>query len=167
MRVATLAVLFPLAFAQWDASQVSWYSSAAIDFEGALPIGNGRLGAAVWGTGDEKATLNENSIWDGGFEDRVNPDAGNALASVRSDLESGQMSSAQDKSMQDLASEPNHPRYYHPLANLTIQTGHDLSQASNYSRSLDLVQGNVVVEYSLNGVTYTYEPKPLCQMTRT
>jgi hypothetical protein len=90
-----LLTLLPAAYAQWDASRFAWYSSdAGNDFASAVPIGNGRLGAAIFGTGDEKVTLNENSIWSGPWQDRANRKSKNALSSIRSQLVSGDISGA-------------------------------------------------------------------------
>ena len=93
--IAVLLALVPGLYAQWDASRFAWYSSdAGSDFASALPIGNGRLGAAIFGTGDERITLNENSIWSGPWQDRANRNSKNALSGIRSQLMNGDISSA-------------------------------------------------------------------------
>lgn len=52
-----------------------WYQSPAEDWNSALPLGNGKLGAMVFGGPvAERIQLNEDSVWSGGFRDRVNPD---------------------------------------------------------------------------------------------
>ena len=51
-----------------------WYQSPAEDWNSALPLGNGKLGAMVFGGPvAERIQLNEDSVWSGGFRDRVNP----------------------------------------------------------------------------------------------
>ena len=53
-------------------------------WEEAFPIGNGRMGAMIFGQpGEEKLQLNEDSIWYGGPMDRINPDAKENLPKVR------------------------------------------------------------------------------------
>jgi hypothetical protein len=97
----TLAALCPV-YAQWDASRFAWYSTdAGTDFAQAVPIGNGRLGAAIFGTGDEKVALNENSIWSGPWQDRANRNSRNALASIRSQLVNGDISAAGQATLQN------------------------------------------------------------------
>ena len=61
-----------------------WYDRPAANWNEALPLGNGRLGAMVFGgTVVERVALNEDSLWYGGFRDRVNPDAKDALPKIR------------------------------------------------------------------------------------
>ena len=53
-----------------------WYENPAEDWNSALPLGNGKLGAMVFGRPlKERIQLNEDSVWSGDFRDRVNPDA--------------------------------------------------------------------------------------------
>lgn len=92
--VALLA-LIPTSQAQWDASRYAWYNGdAGSDFASAVPIGNGRLGAAIFGTVDEVVKLNENSIWSGPWQDRANRNSKNALSNIRSQLMNGDITSA-------------------------------------------------------------------------
>ena len=61
-----------------------WYQSPAEDWNSALPLGNGKLGAMVFGGPvAERIQLNEDSVWSGGFRDRVNPDCKNNLPEIR------------------------------------------------------------------------------------
>lgn len=95
VTVAALLAWVPFTQAQWDASRFAWYSSdAGNDFASAVPIGNGRLGAAIYGTADEKISLNENSIWSGPWLDRANRNSKNALNNIRSQLTSGDITGA-------------------------------------------------------------------------
>ena len=67
-----------------NTSAVLWYKSSAIDFNSALPVGNGRIGGMVYGrVGEELINLNEESIWSGGKRHRINPDAKIGRASCR------------------------------------------------------------------------------------
>ena len=65
-----------------------YYKQPAIEWEEALPLGNGRMGAMVYGmVRDEHIQLNEESIWYGGKMDRDNPDTKDHLNEIRCDYE--------------------------------------------------------------------------------
>lgn len=73
-----------------------WYQVPAAEWEEALPVGNGRLGAMVYGGTDrELLQVNEESIWYGGVTDRLNPDAKENLPQIRKLLKEGQISKAE------------------------------------------------------------------------
>ena len=66
------------------AENVLWYRTSGKVWEEALPIGNGKLGAMIFGgVTDERIQLNESSLWDGFASDHSNPSALNALPEVR------------------------------------------------------------------------------------
>lgn len=143
--------------AEWDGSRFAWYSGeSGEDFKRAIPIGNGRLGATVFGNSIERVVLNENSVWSGPWEDRVNPKAKGALASIRGMLVAGNITAAGQSAMSNLAGEPTSPKAYQPLVNLTMDFGHTTTGISSYSRWLDTLQGTSGVNYSYGGVNYRY-----------
>lgn len=73
-----------------------WYRQPAVEWEEALPIGNGRLGAMVYGGTDrELLQVNEESMWYGGTVDRLNPDARENLPQIRKCLKEGQIRKAE------------------------------------------------------------------------
>ncbi|KAH7304241.1 Six-hairpin glycosidase-like protein [Stachybotrys elegans] len=155
--VLALLALVPTSQAQWDASRFAWYTGdAGSDFASAVPIGNGRLGAAIYGTGDERITLNENSIWSGPWQDRANRNSRSALSNIRSQLMSGDMTGAGQATLQNMAGNPTSPRQYNPLGDMTISFGHG-SGRSNFLRYLDTYQGTAFVTYNYNNVNYTRE----------
>src|SRR4029453_13062044 len=79
-----LSTLIGNANAQEVGANVLFYRHPALEWNQALPIGNGRLGAMVFGNvNGERIQLNENSLWMGGPRERDNPDAVNHLAEVR------------------------------------------------------------------------------------
>lgn len=146
----------PNVLAQWDPSCVAWYTSdAGGNFANSLPIGNGRLGAAVFGSAVEHIVLNEDSMWSGPWQDRANPKSKDAVPKIRELLEAGDMTAAGELAMSDVAAQPTSPQAYNPLANLTIDFGHD-SDLSSYTRWLDTSQGTATVAYISNDVNYTY-----------
>ena len=73
-----------------------WYQKPAAEWEEALPLGNGRVGAMVYGGTDrELLQVNEESMWYGGCVDRLNPDAKENLPRIRKYLEEGSISKAE------------------------------------------------------------------------
>ncbi|KAI0593977.1 Six-hairpin glycosidase-like protein [Biscogniauxia sp. FL1348] len=143
--------------AEWDASRFAWYKSdAGTDFQSALPIGNGRVAAAVFGTITEQLALNENSIWSGPWQDRANPNSLGALTEIRSQLLNGNFTGAGQNVLANMSGIPISPRQYQPLGNLTIDFGH-LANVTDYFRYLDTYQGTAFVSYVYGGVNYTRE----------
>ena len=73
-----------------------WYRQPAAEWEEALPIGNGRLGAMVYGGVDgEQLQLNEESMWYGGAVNRINPDFAENLPRIREYIEKGEIGKAE------------------------------------------------------------------------
>jgi hypothetical protein len=142
------------AAADWDGSRFAWYASdAGNDFQSALPIGNGRLGAAVFGTAVEKLVLNENSVWSGPWQDRVNPKSKSAVPAIRQMLVAGNITAAGQSAMDNMAGNPTSPKAYHPLVNLAVDFGHG-SGISSYTRWLDTYEGTAGVSYTQGGTNY-------------
>lgn len=145
--------------AGWDGSRYAWYSSdAAGDWHNALPIGNGRLGALVFGSLNEKLTLNENSVWSGAWQDRVNPKSNkDVVARTRDMLIARNYTAAGEYALTNMAGNPTSPRAYQPLVDLGLDFGHSSAGVSNYARWLDTLEGTAGVNYTYGGVTYTRE----------
>jgi hypothetical protein len=150
-----LVALAPAAVGQMDGSRFAWYTSAAGDFASALPIGNGRVAGAVFGSANEKVTLNENSVWSGPWQNRGNSKSLAALPNIRSRLQSGDLTGAGDLVLQNMAGNPTSPRAYNPLVDLLLDFGHSSSSLTSYTRYLDTSQGTAFVSYNYGGVNYT------------
>lgn len=156
LRLGFFLLWVPNVLAQWDPSRFAWYTSdAGGNFANSLPIGNGRLGAAIFGSAVEHIVLNEDSMWSGPWQDRTNPRSKDAVPKIRELLETGDITAAGEIAMADMAAEPTSPRAYNPLANLTIEFGHG-SDLFSYTRWLDTTQGTATVTYLSNDVNYTY-----------
>jgi alpha-L-fucosidase 2 len=132
-----------------------WYNEAASDWNEALPIGNGRLGAMVFGgTSRERIQLNEESVWcrKGAY---VNKDGTEAIPMVRQLLFQGKYKEAQDVAVQELLQErlPSGTNAYQTLGDLSI-TYYDTAEVSEYRRSLRLDSALVRVDYTRGGVDF-------------
>ncbi|KAF2135825.1 glycoside hydrolase family 95 protein [Aplosporella prunicola CBS 121167] len=137
-------------------STTIWYTAPAPEWNLALPIGTGRLGGMVYGgTLSERVQMNEDSIWNGGFQDRLNPRAATSFPTIRGLLRNESLTAAGSAVLRDMTGNPTSPRAYHPMAELFADFGHPEDQLSNYSRWLDTRGGYVGSQYSHNGVQYT------------
>jgi len=133
-----------------------WYDQPALQWEEALPIGNGRLGAMVFGnTNIDTMILNEDSVWYGGQIDRCSKDGHKHLAKLRELIRNGHQVEAEKLAELAFFSSPLGQRHYEPLANCAIEFGHHLDKVTNYHRELDLSNASVRISYQLNNVTYT------------
>ena len=102
-------------------SSILSFAKPASDWNEALPVGNGRMGAMVFGgVATEILQLNEDSIWYGGPKDRVNPSAKEKLPLIRKAIDEGCISYAQDLCALALTGIPDTQSHYEPLCNLYI-----------------------------------------------
>jgi alpha-L-fucosidase 2 len=137
---------------------VLWYDTAAgTDWLRALPIGNGRLGAMVFGNVDtERLQLNEDTIWAGGPYDQSNPRGAAALAEIRRLVFANQWSQAQDLASQAMLGIPAGQLAFQPVGNLRLDLGSS-DGVAEYNRQLDLTTATTSVSYLRNGVRYRRE----------
>ncbi|MBG0568034.1 glycosyl hydrolase family 95 catalytic domain-containing protein [Actinoplanes aureus] len=135
-----------------------WYDEpAGTDWLRALPIGNGRLGAMVFGNIDtERLQLNEDTVWAGGPYDSANTRGAANLAEIRRRVFADQWTSAQDLINQTMLGNPVGQLAYQPVGNLRLAFG-SASGASQYNRTLDLTTATATATYVLNGVRYQRE----------
>ncbi|MFP4976961.1 glycosyl hydrolase family 95 catalytic domain-containing protein [Paenibacillus sp. CN-4] len=135
-----------------------WYAEPAAEWNEALPIGNGRLGAMIYGrTAEEKLSLNEDSVWYGGPRDRNNEDALPNLPRIRKLILEGKLREAEELAAMAMSGLPESQRHYLPLGDLLLSfAGHDLP-AEDYVRELDLEHGVSRVSYRIGEVRYTRE----------
>src|SRR3954470_5472496 len=133
-----------------------WYNKPAAAWTEALPVGNGRLGAMVFGNvTDELIQLNESSLWSGGpYNDTPNTNAAKYLPLVREALlKEENYTKAADllRHMQGA-----YTQSYLPMADLHLhQTYTGSSDPDNYRRELDISNAINTTSYSINGVQYT------------
>jgi alpha-L-fucosidase 2 len=132
------------------------FNKPAKNWNEALPIGNGRLGAMIFGkTSVEQIQLNEESIWYGGFRDRNNPDALENLPKIRALLKEGRLSEAEKLATYALSGTPETQRHYMTLGDLFLNFGHE--GVEEYTRKLDLEKAMLSVDYSLNQTSFKRE----------
>lgn len=138
----------------YSGSRHLWYDSPGGDFRSSLPIGNGRLGALVQGSISEKIIINENSVWSGPFQDRINPGSSEAFPKARKLLTENDYTGAAGLAS-DMYGIPPQNRWYSMTGNLLLDFGHQAEEVSNYERWLDTLEGTTGISYDINGVTYT------------
>ena len=134
-----------------------WYKQAADEWRQALPIGNGRLGAMVFGgLKQEQLQLNEESVWQGKKVNNNNPEALQNLPEIQKLIFEGKTDEALKLANQSLNGNPGSVQSYQPLGNLTLDFD-DAAEASNYKRELNLSTGIHSVMYHIGGQSYTRE----------
>ncbi|KAK6200777.1 Short-chain dehydrogenase/reductase aba4 [Pestalotiopsis sp. IQ-011] len=141
----------------YDGSRHLWYDEPGTSFSEGLAIGNGRIGALVYGSAAENITLNENSVWSGLFQDRINNKSLEAFPQARQLLVDGNLTDAANLVLEDMAGIPTTNRAYSVTNNLVLDFGHSEDDWENYERWLDTLDGNVGVSYDYNNVTYSRE----------
>lgn len=136
-----------------------WYDQPAHHWVEALPLGNGRLGAMVYG-GVESDTiqLNEDTFWSGSPYNNYNPKALAVLPAIREAISQGDYARAQYLSMHHITADRDltaHGMMYESVGNLIFSYPHQ--QATDYRRQLDISDAVAQVTYRSNGVGYERE----------
>ncbi|HEX7308147.1 glycosyl hydrolase family 95 catalytic domain-containing protein [Lentzea sp.] len=129
---------------------------AGSDWLRALPVGNGRLGAMVFGNTDtERLQLNEDTVWAGGPHDYSNPRGAGSLAEIRRLVFAGQWTQAQSLIDQTMLGSPAGQMAYQPVGDLRLTF--PSATATGYQRALDLTTATTTVNYTANNVRYQRE----------
>ncbi|WP_313034509.1 glycoside hydrolase family 95 protein [Massilia alkalitolerans] len=132
------------------------YDKPATAWTEALPVGNGRLGAMVFGRpGEELLQLNEATLWSGGpVGKNINPGAYAALGKVREALarEDYAQAYALSRQMQGL-----YTQSFLPLGDLKLQQDFNGGEVTGYRRALDIRDGIQTMSFTANGVRYQRE----------
>ena len=147
----------PAATGQPDRSSLVWYRQPATEWAEALPIGNGRLGAMVFGgIQSERLQLNEDTVWAGEKLDRNNPAGARAIPEVRRLLRAGKLREAEALADKSIISVPRRLPPYQPLGDLRLRfSGQE--DAGDYRRELDLATGIARITYRAGGAQFTRE----------
>ena len=134
-----------------------WYDRPAQVWTEALPLGNGRLGAMVYGTpGIEQIQLNEETIWAGRPNNNANPNALEYIPKVRELVFAGKYLEAQTLATEKVMAKTNSGMPYQSFGDLRIAfPGH--TRYSDYYRELSLDSARAIVRYEVDGVQYQRE----------
>ncbi len=126
---------------------VLWYRQPAAVWEEALPVGNGRLGAMVFGGAPvERIQFNEETLWDGYPRERVNPKAREALPEVRRLLFEGKNEEARQLADETMLGVPPRIDSYQTFGDLRLDIKGE-PVADSYRRHLDLDTGIATTQY--------------------
>ena len=138
-------------------SLILWYRQPGASWNEALPIGNGRLAAMVFGgIRHERIQLNEDTIWAGEKRNRINPDGALNLAEVRRLLLAGKPKEAEALAERSIISIPKRMPPYQPLGELSIRFL-DNEDPVEYVRQLDLDSAIAQVSYKSADTHFTRE----------
>ncbi len=135
--------------------QTIWFRQPATEWNRALPVGNGRLGAMIFGgTREEHIQLNEETLWTGGPYNPVVKGAGKALPEIQRLLFAGDVPKAHDLFGRTMMGKPYEQMKYQSLGDLLIEfPSHD--SVTSYRRELLLDSAVSRVSYVVKGVTFT------------
>ena len=160
--LSLVLLVFAEAPAQQSNEKLSlWYDKPAGNWNEALPIGNGRLAAMIFGNvANERLQLNEETIWAGEPGNNVPQNVFESVQQIRKLLFEGKYKEAQNLSNQTFPRQApanlNYGMPYQTAGNLFIRfQGHD--QVSNYRRDLDISKAVASVSYKNKGVNYRRE----------
>ncbi|MFT5732348.1 MAG: alpha-L-fucosidase 2 [Planctomycetota bacterium] len=158
MLLSSLLVLTQIVAPLPDASHELWYDEPATGWNQALPIGNGRLGAMVFGgVKSARLQLNEDTVWAGRPGARNRQPKSDVLPRIRELLFEGQVVAGQALAQKELMSD-RWVRSYQTLGELAVGFDHgEGAEVSGYRRSLDLRTAIATTSYTVGDVTYTRE----------
>ena len=131
-----------------------WYTHPAEKWVEALPVGNGRLGAMIFGNPvQEHIQLNENTVWAGSPYNNANPAALKALPVIRKLIFEGDYEKAQDMANKDIISQTAQGMPYQTVGSLNLNFPGS-ENYNDYYRELNLNEATAAVKYNVDGVTF-------------
>lgn len=156
LTVLVQILVFSSAFAQ-SGDLLLWYDRPATYWEEALPLGNGRLGAMVYGNPEkEEIQLNEETVSAGFPYKNYNPEAKEALPEIRRLIFAGRYAEAQKLGGEKVLSKNGFGKPYQTVGSLRLHfNGH--GEYTAYRRELDLERAVATTTYTVDGVTYKRE----------
>ena len=138
-------------------SLVLWYDKPANGWTEALPVGNGRLGAMVYGGNlEDTIQFNEETLWSGQPHDYAHPGAYQSLGEIRNLLWAGKQEEATNLANEKFMSQPFGQLCYQPFGNILLNfPGHE--NVTSYKRQLDLEDALSTIVYDFEGVKFKRE----------
>ena len=134
-----------------------WYDGPATQWVEALPLGNGRIGAMVFGDPvHEQFQLNEETVWGGSPYNNTNPKAKDALPRIRQLIFEGKNKEAQELCGPTICSPSANGMPYQTVGSLHLDFD-GISNYNDYYRDLDIAKAIATTRFTANGVTYTRE----------
>ena len=142
---------------QLNPSVTLWYNQPASDWTEAMPIGNGRLGAMVYGRPEKEIIqFNEETLWTGQPHDYAHKGANKYFKKLRELLWAGKQREAEELAMAQFMSQPLGQFCYQPFGNILLDfPGHE--NPAQFKRQLDLEEALSAVSYKVGDVTYKRE----------
>ncbi|MGR3810462.1 glycosyl hydrolase family 95 catalytic domain-containing protein [Jiulongibacter sp. NS-SX5] len=159
MNKLFLLIQFFITFSAFSQKNLKlWYDTPAGDvWEDALPIGNGKQGAMVYGNVEQEIfQLNEHTVWSGGPNRNDNPEALEALPKIRDLIFNGEYKAAEQLANEKLISKKSHGQMFQPVGNLVMNFPKHKNY-SNYYRELDIDRAVTKTTYRVNNVCFTRE----------
>jgi alpha-L-fucosidase 2 len=169
-RISVLTLAFAVSLSAAEAKSVPsetaiWFDKPAKDFTESSPLGNGRLGAMMFGgVDDERIVLNESSVWSGSRQDADRPDAYKVLPEIQQLLLQGKNPEAETLANANFTckgpgSGGGQYGCYQVLGNLNLafQTGDTNLPVTNYRRELDLDDAVANIQFNRGGVKFNRE----------
>src|ERR1035437_58963 len=134
-----------------------WYNQPAVLWTDALPVGNGHMGAMIFGgAAHERIQFNEHTVWTGEPHDYAHKGASKYLPQIRELLWAGKQKEAEDLAMKEFMSEPIRQKAYQAFGDLLIEMP-GVENPSGYKRWLDLETGIATTEFTARGILYCRE----------
>ena len=145
-------------FAQRTDGLKLWYKTPSGDkWENALPVGNGRLGAMIYGNVDtETVQLNEHTLWSGSPNRNDHPLKADSLAEIRNLIFSGKQKEAERMADRLIVSKKSQGQIFEPAGELHLAFPGQ-GRYSHYYRELDIENAVAKTSYTADGVEYTRE----------
>ncbi len=135
-----------------------WYDEpSGTIWENALPLGNGRLGAMVYGNvSSEIFQLNEHTVWSGSPNRNDNPNALDALPKVRELIFNGEYKAAEQLANDKIITKKSHGQMFQPVGNLELSFPNH-TDYQDYYRALNIENAVNKTSYKVNNITFTRE----------
>lgn len=155
---AFLLILTLSGYSQSTEDLKLWYNKpSGTVWENALPIGNGRLGAMVYGNVEkETIQLNEHTVWSGSPNRNDNPLALDSLALIRQLIFEGKQKQAEGVANRTIVSKKSQGQMFEPVGNLQL-VFEGQKDYSDYYRELDIEKAITKTSYTVGGVRFTRE----------